>query len=53
MVHFSETCKYVLDTQSPDYIYNYGMLFVRLDYLTKLESKIYENGERNFGCSRK
>ncbi|ETS33421.1 hypothetical protein BB987_12375 [Photorhabdus temperata] len=53
LVHFPENCKYVLDKYSPDYLYNYGMLFVRLDYLTKLESKIYEKGERNFGCSRK
>nr|WP_263315896.1 inovirus Gp2 family protein [Enterobacter hormaechei] len=25
----------------------------RLDYLTKLDSKIYEEGERNFGGSHK
>lgn len=53
LVHFPENCKYILDKHSPDYLYNYGMLFVRLDYLTKLDSKIYEKGERNFGCSRK
>jgi hypothetical protein len=53
LVHFPENCKYVLDKYSPDYLYNYGMLFVRLDYLTKLKIKIYEKGERNFGCSRK
>ena len=53
LVHFPENCKYILDKNSPDYLYNYGMLFVRLDYLTKLDSKIYEKGERNFGCSRK
>ncbi|MEH4262807.1 inovirus Gp2 family protein [Klebsiella aerogenes] len=53
LVHFPENCKYVLDTNSPDYIYEYGMLFIRLDYLTKLDTKIYEEGERNFGGSRK
>ncbi|WP_414826146.1 hypothetical protein [Yersinia frederiksenii] len=25
----------------------------RLDYLTKLESKVLEKGERNFVCSRR
>lgn len=53
LVHFPENCKYVLDTKSPDYIYEYGMLFIRLDYLTKLDSKIYKEGERNFGGSHK
>lgn len=53
LVHFPESCRYILDQNSPDYIYEYGMLFIRLDYLTKLESKNYEEGERNFGGSRK
>ncbi|HDS8779868.1 MULTISPECIES: inovirus Gp2 family protein [Enterobacteriaceae] len=53
LVHFPENCRYILDQNSPDYIYEYGMLFIRLDYLTKLESKNYEEGERNFGGSRK
>lgn len=53
LVHFPENYKYILNTRSPDYIYEYGMLFIRLDYLTKLDSKIYEEGERNFGGSRK
>lgn len=53
LVHFPESCRYILDQNSPDYIYEYGMLFIRLDYLTKLESKNCEEGERNFGGSRK
>lgn len=53
LVHFPENCRYILDQNSPDYIYEYDMLFIRLDYLTKLESKIHEEGERNFGGSHK
>ncbi|ELY3745873.1 inovirus Gp2 family protein [Cronobacter sakazakii] len=53
LVHFPKSCKYVLNIYSPDYVYNYKMLFVRLNYMTKLKTKIYGEGERNFGCSRK
>lgn len=53
LVHFPENCRYILDQNSADYIYEYGELVRRLDYLTKLDSKIYEEGERNFGGSRK
>jgi hypothetical protein len=53
LVHFPENCRYILDRNSADYIYEYGELLHRLDYLTKLDSKIYEEGERNFGGSRK
>ena len=53
LVHFPENCRYILDQNSPDYFYEYDMLFIRLDYMTKLDSKIYEEGERNFGGSHK
>ncbi|AHG19107.1 hypothetical protein Z042_05385 [Chania multitudinisentens RB-25] len=53
LVHFPDNCRYILDRNSADYIYEYGELLHRLDYLTKLDSKIYEEGERNFGGSRK
>lgn len=53
LVHFPENCRYILDQNSADYIYEYGELVHRLDYLTKLDSKIYEEGGRNFGGSRK
>ncbi|HHJ4449609.1 YagK/YfjJ domain-containing protein [Pantoea allii] len=42
-----------MDRNSADYIYEYGELIQRLGYLTKLDSKIYEEGERNFGGSHK
>lgn len=53
LVHFPENCRYILDQNSADNIYEYGELVHRLDYLTKLDSKIYEEGGRNFGGSRK
>ncbi|WP_264228018.1 inovirus Gp2 family protein [Pantoea ananatis] len=53
LVNFPVNCKHVLNIYSPDYVYNYKMLFVRLNYMTKLKTKIYGEGERNFGCSRK
>lgn len=53
LVHFPENCRYILDGNSADYIYEFGELVHRLDYLTKLDSKIYEEGERNFGGSHK
>lgn len=53
LVHFPDNCRYILDRNSADYIYEYGELLHRLDYLTKLDSKIYKEGERNFGGSRK
>ncbi|CCW29781.1 conserved hypothetical protein [Xenorhabdus nematophila F1] len=53
LVHFPDNCRYILDRNSADYIYEFGDLIHRLEYLTKLDSKIYEEGERNFGGSHK
>ncbi|AGP46866.1 hypothetical protein SOD10_39360 [Serratia plymuthica] len=53
LVHFPYNCRYILDRNSADYIYEHGELLHRLDYLTKLDSKIYEEGERNFDGGRK
>ncbi|EKM1352328.1 inovirus-type Gp2 protein, partial [Salmonella enterica subsp. enterica serovar Typhimurium] len=50
--HFPENCKYVLDTNSTDFQQNYQALLTRLDYLTKVESKVFGEGDRNFGCSQ-
>ncbi|HBA3988969.1 TPA: inovirus Gp2 family protein, partial [Escherichia coli] len=52
LVHFPENCKYVLDTNSTDFQQNYQALLTRLDYLTKVESKVFGEGDRNFGCSQ-
>ncbi|EKG0446649.1 inovirus Gp2 family protein, partial [Escherichia coli] len=52
LVHFPENCKYVLDNNSTDFQQNYQSLLTRLDYLTKVESKVFGEGDRNFGCSQ-
>ncbi|EKA7453058.1 inovirus Gp2 family protein [Salmonella enterica] len=52
LVHFPDNCKYVLDTNSTDFQQNYQALLTRLDYLTKVESKVFGEGDRNFGCSQ-
>ncbi|HIB9847693.1 YagK/YfjJ domain-containing protein [Escherichia coli] len=53
MPHFPENCKYVLGSNSPDYIHEFGELVHRQDHLSKLESKIHEEGEQNFVGNRK
>lgn len=52
LVHFPENCRYVLDTNSADFQQNYQALLTRLDYLTKVESKVFGEGDRNSGCSQ-
>ena len=52
LVHFPDNCKYVLNTNSADFQQNYQALLTRLDYLTKVESKVFGEGDRNFGCSQ-
>ncbi|EEV6195599.1 inovirus Gp2 family protein [Escherichia coli] len=53
MLHFPENCKYVLDSNSPDYIHEFGELVHRQEHLSKLESKIHKEGEQNFVGNRK
>lgn len=52
LVHFPENGKYVLDRNKPDFIFEYHALIKRLDYLTKVDSKVFGEGNRNFGCSQ-
>ena len=52
LVHFPDNCKYALDTNRADFQQNYQALLTRLDYLTKVESKVFGEGDRNFGCSQ-
>ncbi|KRW63060.1 hypothetical protein AO724_12600 [Aeromonas allosaccharophila] len=52
MVHYPDNSLYVLDTNSSDFQQHYHELLERLDYLTKVESKIFGKGDRNFGCSQ-
>ncbi|EFR6446644.1 inovirus Gp2 family protein [Escherichia coli] len=52
LVHYPANCRYVLNTNAPDYENQYDALLKRLDYLTKVNSKVFGEGERNFGCSQ-
>lgn len=52
LVHFPENGKYILDKNKPSFIFDYHDLLKRLEYLTKVDSKVFGEGERNFGCSR-
>lgn len=52
LVTFPDNCRYVLDNESPDFEDEYQALLTRLDYLTKVESKVFGEGDRNFGCSQ-
>ncbi|HHA2330070.1 TPA: inovirus Gp2 family protein [Enterobacter ludwigii] len=52
LVHFPENSRYVLNVNDPDFDIVYNDLLTRLDYLTKLDTKIFGEGDRNFGCSR-
>ncbi|EOV9702217.1 inovirus Gp2 family protein [Cronobacter dublinensis] len=49
LVHFPENCRYVLNSNHPDFQYHYQDLLNRLDYLAKTETKIFGEGYRNFG----
>ncbi|MCF1521059.1 hypothetical protein LRN74_18570 [Escherichia coli] len=43
----------MLDSNSPDYIHEFGELVHRQEHLSKLESKIHKEGEQNFVGNRK
>lgn len=49
LVHFPANGGYILDINDPDFPEQYQRLLVRLDYLTKLDTKA--SGQRNFGYS--
>ncbi|MFI7810787.1 inovirus Gp2 family protein [Citrobacter werkmanii] len=52
LVTFPDNCRYLLDNESPEFEEQYQALLTRLDYLTKVESKVFGEGDRNFGCSQ-
>lgn len=52
LVTFPDNCRYVLDNEDADFEDHYQALLTRLDYLTKIESKVFGEGDRNFGCSQ-
>jgi hypothetical protein len=52
-VHFSDNPTYMVDKNKPDYKERYEELFYRLSYFAKLDTKVYGDSSKNFGCSRK
>ena len=52
LVHYPENCRYILDVNDRSFHGEYTNLLYRLDYLAKLDTKQFGDGDRNFGCSR-
>ncbi|MHC9353997.1 YagK/YfjJ domain-containing protein, partial [Enterobacter ludwigii] len=52
LVHYPENCRYILDSNDFNFEGEYNKLLNRLDYLAKLDTKVYGDGDRSFGCSR-
>uniref|UniRef100_Q0HVU5 YagK/YfjJ C-terminal domain-containing protein n=1 Tax=Shewanella sp. (strain MR-7) TaxID=60481 RepID=Q0HVU5_SHESR len=52
LIHFPENAQYLLCRNQPNFDSIYQDLFKRLSYFAKTDTKIYGNGNHNFGCSR-
>lgn len=52
LVHYPENCRYILDSNDFNFEAQYNSLLNRLDYLAKLDTKVFGDGDRSFGCSR-
>jgi hypothetical protein len=53
LVHFPRNPLYYLNTKSSNFSVVYKQLFYRLSYFAKIETKLYGDGCKNFGCSRR
>ncbi len=52
-VHFPKNCGYYLHWNLPTFKMELKAVFRRVSYLTKLRTKDFSDGKRNFGCSCK
>lgn len=53
LVSFPATaCYYQLNTRKPGFDSGYQTVINRINYLAKVHSKDYSDGQRNFGCSQ-
>jgi hypothetical protein len=52
LVHFPENAAYSLDINKASYWQDFGDVFQRASYFTKMDTKHYGDHGRNFGCSR-
>jgi hypothetical protein len=51
LVHFPEKGAYLLDINDKHFGKYFDQFFYRISYLAKKETKYFEDGRRNFGCS--
>lgn len=51
LVHFCDNGLYRLNKNADDFDDNFDAAFYRLSYLAKVKTKVYGDGNRNFGCS--
>lgn len=52
LIHFPDNAVQLVSRNSPSFLDSYRAVFRRLSYLTKVNTKVYEDGYKNFGCSR-
>ena len=52
LVHFPRHAVQLISKESPVFALQYAEVFKRISYLTKVETKLYDDGHRNFGYSR-
>lgn len=53
LVHFPDNCVYLIDVNSIEFLSNIDKLFFRLSYFSKVRTKQFGTGKRNFGYSIK
>lgn len=52
LVNYPSNGKYLLNRKRNNFEQTYNDLMSRVDYMTKARTKIFGDGDRNFGCSR-
>ncbi|WP_312285219.1 inovirus Gp2 family protein [Yokenella regensburgei] len=52
LVNYPSNGKYLLNRKRDNFEKIYNDLMNRVDYMTKVRTKIFGDGDRNFGCSR-
>jgi len=52
LVNYPPNGKYLLNRKRENFEETYNDLLNRVDYMTKVRTKIFGDGDRNFGCSR-
>lgn len=53
LVHFAKDGTYIVKVNSPTYIQDLDNLFHRVSYFAKVDTKVYGNKFKSFGCSSK